>query len=273
MRAALDELGARGREASSRSRCRTPSTRSRPTTSSAPRRRRRTWRATTASLRLSRRRTRARSRSCTRGRAARASAPSPSGASCSAPTCCAPATTTRTTARRCARGARSPTISRRRSRSCDAIVTPTSPMPAFQFGERMGDPLQMYLADVLHRRRQPGRPPGAVAALRLHQGGPADRPADHRPAARRGDLLPRRRPPTRRAPTWHERLPPDGAERDVSGCDRHAGRSTRSSSASRCTCSSRRSRRSSPGRRRRSAPSRTRTPIRSAWACRARCRC
>jgi aspartyl-tRNA(Asn)/glutamyl-tRNA(Gln) amidotransferase subunit A len=32
---------------------------------------------------------------------------------------------------------------------CDAIVTPTSPIPAFRFGERMGDPLQMYLADVL----------------------------------------------------------------------------------------------------------------------------
>ncbi len=32
---------------------------------------------------------------------------------------------------------------------CDAIVTPTSPVPAFKFGERMGDPLQMYLADVL----------------------------------------------------------------------------------------------------------------------------
>src|SRR5581483_4330506 len=33
--------------------------------------------------------------------------------------------------------------------ACDAIVTPTSPIPAFRFGERMGDPLQMYLADVL----------------------------------------------------------------------------------------------------------------------------
>jgi aspartyl-tRNA(Asn)/glutamyl-tRNA(Gln) amidotransferase subunit A len=32
---------------------------------------------------------------------------------------------------------------------CDALVTPTSPIPAFRFGERMGDPLQMYLADVL----------------------------------------------------------------------------------------------------------------------------
>jgi aspartyl-tRNA(Asn)/glutamyl-tRNA(Gln) amidotransferase subunit A len=32
---------------------------------------------------------------------------------------------------------------------CDAIVTPTSPVPAFKFGERTSDPLQMYLADVL----------------------------------------------------------------------------------------------------------------------------
>jgi aspartyl-tRNA(Asn)/glutamyl-tRNA(Gln) amidotransferase subunit A len=33
--------------------------------------------------------------------------------------------------------------------TCDVLVTPTSPVPAFRFGERMGDPLQMYLADVL----------------------------------------------------------------------------------------------------------------------------
>jgi len=33
--------------------------------------------------------------------------------------------------------------------ACDVIVTPTSPIPAFRFGEKMGDPLQMYLADVL----------------------------------------------------------------------------------------------------------------------------
>jgi aspartyl-tRNA(Asn)/glutamyl-tRNA(Gln) amidotransferase subunit A len=31
---------------------------------------------------------------------------------------------------------------------CDAIVTPTSPTPAFKFGERTSDPLQMYLADI-----------------------------------------------------------------------------------------------------------------------------
>ena len=33
--------------------------------------------------------------------------------------------------------------------ACDAIITPTSPVPAFRFGERTSDPLQMYLADVL----------------------------------------------------------------------------------------------------------------------------
>ncbi|MBI1982974.1 MAG: Asp-tRNA(Asn)/Glu-tRNA(Gln) amidotransferase subunit GatA [Acidobacteria bacterium] len=30
----------------------------------------------------------------------------------------------------------------------DVIVTPTSPIPAFQLGERVDDPLQMYLADI-----------------------------------------------------------------------------------------------------------------------------
>jgi aspartyl-tRNA(Asn)/glutamyl-tRNA(Gln) amidotransferase subunit A len=30
----------------------------------------------------------------------------------------------------------------------DAIVTPTSPVPAFKLGERTADPLQMYLADI-----------------------------------------------------------------------------------------------------------------------------
>ena len=33
-------------------------------------------------------------------------------------------------------------------RDCQAIVTPTSPTPAFRLGERTEDPLQMYLADI-----------------------------------------------------------------------------------------------------------------------------
>ena len=32
---------------------------------------------------------------------------------------------------------------------CDVILTPTSPSPAFEIGERMSDPLAMYLSDIL----------------------------------------------------------------------------------------------------------------------------
>jgi aspartyl-tRNA(Asn)/glutamyl-tRNA(Gln) amidotransferase subunit A len=33
-------------------------------------------------------------------------------------------------------------------KKCDAIITPTSPIPGFKLGERVDDPLAMYLADV-----------------------------------------------------------------------------------------------------------------------------
>jgi aspartyl-tRNA(Asn)/glutamyl-tRNA(Gln) amidotransferase subunit A len=33
-------------------------------------------------------------------------------------------------------------------RDCDLILTPTAPTPAFKAGEKMNDPLQMYLADI-----------------------------------------------------------------------------------------------------------------------------
>jgi aspartyl-tRNA(Asn)/glutamyl-tRNA(Gln) amidotransferase subunit A len=32
--------------------------------------------------------------------------------------------------------------------TCDVVATPTSPIPAFRFGEKTDDPLQMYLADI-----------------------------------------------------------------------------------------------------------------------------
>lgn len=32
--------------------------------------------------------------------------------------------------------------------ACDVVATPTTPAPAFRLGEKTGDPLQMYLADV-----------------------------------------------------------------------------------------------------------------------------
>ena len=31
---------------------------------------------------------------------------------------------------------------------CDLIVAPTTPTPAFRFGEKTDDPLQMYLSDI-----------------------------------------------------------------------------------------------------------------------------
>jgi len=33
-------------------------------------------------------------------------------------------------------------------KSCDVIITPTSPTPAFRIGEKTDDPLQMYLSDI-----------------------------------------------------------------------------------------------------------------------------
>jgi aspartyl-tRNA(Asn)/glutamyl-tRNA(Gln) amidotransferase subunit A len=31
---------------------------------------------------------------------------------------------------------------------CDALLTPTAPTPAFKLGEKLDDPLAMYLADI-----------------------------------------------------------------------------------------------------------------------------
>ena len=39
----------------------------------------------------------------------------------------------------------------------DALVSPTSPSPAFKLGEKTTDPLQMYLADIFTNRREPRR--------------------------------------------------------------------------------------------------------------------
>ena len=50
----------------------------------------------------------------------------------------------------------------------DVVAMPTSPTPAFKLGERVADPLQMYLGRRLHGQREPRRPAGDQRAVRLH---------------------------------------------------------------------------------------------------------
>ena len=53
----------------------------------------------------------------------------------------------------------------------DAIVTPTSPTPAFKVGERTADPLQMYLSDVLTTPSSLAGLPGISVPCGLTKGG------------------------------------------------------------------------------------------------------
>ncbi len=48
----------------------------------------------------------------------------------------------------------------------DAIVTPVSPFPAFKLGEKIDDPLEMYLSDIYTHHRIAGRHPVHERALR-----------------------------------------------------------------------------------------------------------
>jgi aspartyl-tRNA(Asn)/glutamyl-tRNA(Gln) amidotransferase subunit A len=57
--------------------------------------------------------------------------------------------------------------------SCDVIVSATSPFPAFRIGERAGDPLAMYLCDVLTvTANLAGTPAASVPAGRTAEGLP-----------------------------------------------------------------------------------------------------
>ena len=137
---------------SSRSAARTSTTPSRPTTSSSRARRRATspssTRCATACACCPRASTpRAPSRSWP-PRATPASAPRSSAASSSAPTPSAPATTTRTTARRRRSARSSRRTSTRRSTQVDVLVSPTAPTTAFKLGDKLDDPMAMYLNDI-----------------------------------------------------------------------------------------------------------------------------
>ena len=77
----------------------------------------------------------------------------------------------------------------------DVIVTPTSPIPAFKLGERMDDPLQMYLADIYTVTASLAGIPGISVPCGKTKGGttPSGGHATSRQALRRGKAPARRR--------------------------------------------------------------------------------
>lgn len=54
---------------------------------------------------------------------------------------------------------------------CDVILTPTTPTPAFRIGEKMDDPLQMYLSDILTISTNLAGIPGISVPCGFTQGG------------------------------------------------------------------------------------------------------
>ncbi len=99
-------------------------------------------------LRLSLTRFRGHWPACTTTRAKRALARRSSGAFCWGRMRSPPATTTPIIERRSRCGGCWPRSFLRVFADVDAIVTPTAPTAAFKLGEKTGDPLAMYLADI-----------------------------------------------------------------------------------------------------------------------------
>ena len=86
------------------------------------------------------------------------------------------------------------------------MLGPTSPTPAFKIGERTDDPLAMYLSDIYTITANLAGIPGLSDPVRLHQGGPAHRPATPGRAVRGGEPAAHR--PRLRA---RDRLAPEAA--------------------------------------------------------------
>lgn len=56
-------------------------------------------------------------------------------------------------------------------KTCDVLVTPASPTPAFKIGEKMDDPLQMYLSDIFTISTNLGGIPGLAVPCGYTAGG------------------------------------------------------------------------------------------------------
>ena len=71
----------------------------------------------------------------------------------------------------------------------DVLVSPTSPFVAFGIGERIADPMAMYVNDLCTLPGVAGRHAGDLGAVRAVRRA-AGRPADHGPGAGRRPVLP-----------------------------------------------------------------------------------
>ena len=91
-------------------------------------------------------------------------------------------------------------------REVDAILTPTTPTPAFRKGEKSADPLAMYLNDIYTIGVNLSGLPGDQRPLRIHPRGPPHWSPDHRPALQGGGS-PGHRPRLRSAHGWQDRHP------------------------------------------------------------------
>jgi aspartyl-tRNA(Asn)/glutamyl-tRNA(Gln) amidotransferase subunit A len=92
--------------------------------------------------------------------------------------------------------------------ACDVVATPTTPTPAFRLGEKTGDPLQMYLADIFTVPANLAGVPGLSVPCGMVDGLPAGlqlvgRPFDEAALFRLGAAF-------QRATNHHQATPPLG---------------------------------------------------------------
>ena len=90
---------------------------------------------------------------------------------------------------------------------CEAIVTPTAPTTAFKLGEKITDPLEMYLSDIFTISVNLAGLPGLSLPCGFDSAGPAHRPADRRQARSTKQTVLRTAYAYEQSTEWHRRSP------------------------------------------------------------------